>query len=88
MTLQFPLNIVFLLSSFADYGCMLEIQKIEFLPDGRSFVDTIGKRRFQVLRRGHRDGYNTADIEYLEDEKVRGKDCIVIRLHGRRRKPV
>lgn len=52
---------------------MLEIQKIEFLPDGRSLVDTIGKRRFQVLRRGHRDGYNTADIEYLEDEKVRGK---------------
>ncbi|XP_061473425.1 LON peptidase N-terminal domain and RING finger protein 1-like isoform X2 [Rhineura floridana] len=58
--------------SFADYGCMLEIQKIAFLPDGRSLVDTIGKRRFQVLRRGHRDGYNTADIEYLDDEKVEG----------------
>ncbi|XP_066469731.1 LON peptidase N-terminal domain and RING finger protein 1-like isoform X2 [Tiliqua scincoides] len=56
--------------SFADYGCMLEIQKIEFLPDGRSLVKTIGKRRFKVLRRGHRDGYNTADIEYLEDEKA------------------
>ncbi|XP_020652601.3 LON peptidase N-terminal domain and RING finger protein 1 [Pogona vitticeps] len=59
--------------SFADYGCMLEIQKIVFLPDGRSLVDTIGKRRFRVLRRGHRDGYNTADIEYLEDEKVEGE---------------
>ncbi|XP_008114548.1 LON peptidase N-terminal domain and RING finger protein 1 [Anolis carolinensis] len=60
--------------SFADYGCMLEIQKIVFLPDGRSFVDTVGKRRFRVLRRGHRDGYNTADIEYLEDEKVEGEE--------------
>nr|XP_048716636.1 LON peptidase N-terminal domain and RING finger protein 1-like isoform X2 [Caretta caretta] len=56
--------------SFADYGCMLEIQHMEFLADGRSLVDTIGRRRFRVLRRGHRDGYNTADIEYLEDEKA------------------
>ncbi|KAF7249536.1 LON peptidase N-terminal domain and RING finger protein 1, partial [Varanus komodoensis] len=56
-------------ASFADYGCVLEIQKIAFLPDGRSLVDTIGKRRFRVMSRGHRDGYNTADIEYLEDEK-------------------
>nr|XP_032627542.1 LON peptidase N-terminal domain and RING finger protein 3-like isoform X2 [Chelonoidis abingdonii] len=60
--------------SFADYGCMLEIQHIEFLADGRSLVDTIGRRRFRVLRRGHRDGYNTADIEYLEDEKVEGEE--------------
>ncbi|XP_032996225.1 LON peptidase N-terminal domain and RING finger protein 1-like isoform X1 [Lacerta agilis] len=60
--------------SFADYGCMLEIQKIAFLPDGRSLVDTMGKRRFQVLRRGHRDGYHTADIEYLDDEKVEGEE--------------
>ncbi|KAM7161577.1 LON peptidase N-terminal domain and RING finger protein 1-like isoform 2-T2 [Macrochelys suwanniensis] len=60
--------------SFADYGCMLEIQHMEFLADGRSLVDTIGRRRFRVLRRGHRDGYNTADIEYLEDEKVEGEE--------------
>ncbi|XP_067160793.1 LON peptidase N-terminal domain and RING finger protein 1-like [Apteryx mantelli] len=60
--------------SFADYGCMLEIQQIEFLADGRSLVDTIGRQRFRVLRRGHRDGYNTADIEYLEDKKVAGEE--------------
>lgn len=36
-------------------------------------MDTIGQRRFRVLSRGHRDGYNTADIEYLEDKKVRGR---------------
>ncbi|KFV86756.1 LON peptidase N-terminal domain and RING finger protein 3, partial [Struthio camelus australis] len=60
--------------SFADYGCMLEIQQIEFLADGRSLVDTVGRRRFRVLRRGHRDGYNTADIEYLEDKKVAGEE--------------
>uniref|UniRef100_A0A7M4F633 LON peptidase N-terminal domain and ring finger 1 n=1 Tax=Crocodylus porosus TaxID=8502 RepID=A0A7M4F633_CROPO len=59
---------------FADYGCMLEIQRVEFLADGRSLVSTVGQRRFRVLRRGHRDGYNTADIEYLEDEKVKGEE--------------
>ncbi|XP_027499380.1 LON peptidase N-terminal domain and RING finger protein 1-like [Corapipo altera] len=60
--------------SFADYGCMLEIQQIELLADGRSLVDTIGRRRFRVLSRGHRDGYHTADIEYLEDRKVAGEE--------------
>ncbi|XP_061858253.1 LON peptidase N-terminal domain and RING finger protein 1 isoform X3 [Colius striatus] len=60
--------------SFADYGCVLEIRRIELLPDGRSLVDTIGRRRFRVLSRGHRDGYNTADIEYLEDKKVAGEE--------------
>lgn len=56
---------------FTDYGCMLEIHTLELLPDGRSFVDTVGGSRFKVLKRGQRDGYHTADIEYLEDLKVR-----------------
>uniref|UniRef100_A0A8C4UVZ3 LON peptidase N-terminal domain and RING finger protein 1 n=1 Tax=Falco tinnunculus TaxID=100819 RepID=A0A8C4UVZ3_FALTI len=68
--------------SFADYGCMLEIRQIELLADGRSLVDTIGRRRFRVLSRGHRDGYNTADIEYLEDKKVAGEELQELqRLH-------
>jgi len=58
--------------SFADYGCMLDILELELLADGRSYVDTVGGSRFRVLRRGQRDGYHTADIEYLEDHKVRG----------------
>lgn len=57
-------------SSFADYGCMLQIRNVHFLPDGRSVVDTVGGKRFRVLRRGMKDGYCTADIEYLEDVKV------------------
>ncbi len=50
---------------------MLEIHTLELLPDGRSYVDTVGGSRFRVLKRGQRDGYHTADIEYLEDLKVR-----------------
>lgn len=59
-----------LCSSFADYGCMLYIRNLDYLPDGRSVVDTIGLKRFRVLQRGMKDGYCTADIEYLEDIKV------------------
>ncbi|KAG8591984.1 hypothetical protein GDO81_000362 [Engystomops pustulosus] len=55
---------------FADYGCMLQIRNVHFLPDGRSVVDTIGGKRFRVLNRGMRDGYSTADIEYLTDTQV------------------
>ncbi|GLD61975.1 LON peptidase N-terminal domain and RING finger protein 1-like protein [Lates japonicus] len=59
---------------FADYGCMLEILSLELLPDGRSCVDTVGGSRFRVLKRSQRDGYHTADIEYLEDLKVDGSE--------------
>ncbi|XP_026886291.2 LON peptidase N-terminal domain and RING finger protein 3-like isoform X2 [Electrophorus electricus] len=57
---------------FADYGCMLEIRNVELFADGCSVVDTIGRRRFRVIQHSQRDGYNTADIEYLEDIKVAG----------------
>uniref|UniRef100_A0A665T3J9 LON peptidase N-terminal domain and ring finger 3 n=1 Tax=Echeneis naucrates TaxID=173247 RepID=A0A665T3J9_ECHNA len=60
------------LKGFADYGCLLEIRDVQFFSDGRSVVDTIGRRRFKVIQHRERDGYNTADIEYLEDVKVEG----------------
>ncbi|XP_030631535.1 LON peptidase N-terminal domain and RING finger protein 1 [Chanos chanos] len=62
---------------FVDYGCMLQIRSVHFLPDGRSVVDTIGGKRFRVLSRGMRDGYCIADIEYLEDTKVNGEEELV-----------
>lgn len=51
---------------------MLEIKDVRTFPDGSSVVEAVGISRFRVLSHRHRDGYNTADIEYLEDEKVRG----------------
>ncbi|XP_056129310.1 LON peptidase N-terminal domain and RING finger protein 1 [Lampris incognitus] len=67
---------------FADYGCILEIHNLELLPDGRSYVDTVGGSRFRVLRRGQRDGYHTADIEYLEDLKADGAELEILQhLH-------
>ncbi|XP_032207711.1 LON peptidase N-terminal domain and RING finger protein 2 [Mustela lutreola] len=59
-------------AGISEYGCMLEIKDVRTFPDGSSVVDAIGISRFKVLSHRHRDGYNTADIEYLEDEKVEG----------------
>nr|XP_005299199.1 LON peptidase N-terminal domain and RING finger protein 1 isoform X1 [Chrysemys picta bellii] len=73
-TKQFGMCISDPQNNFADYGCMLQIRNIHFLPDGRSVVDTVGGKRFRVLRRGMKDGYCTADIEYLEDIKVADKE--------------
>ncbi|KAM9819531.1 LON peptidase N-terminal domain and ring finger 1, like isoform X1 [Syngnathus typhle] len=59
---------------FVDYGCMLIIRSVHFLPDGRSVVDTIGGKRFRVLSRGMKDGYSIADIENLEDTRVEARE--------------
>lgn len=70
------------LKGFADYGCLLEIRDVKFFSDGRSVVDTIGRRRFKVVQHKERDGYNTADIEYLEDVKLEGdKEMELQKLH-------
>ncbi|KAM5173035.1 LON peptidase N-terminal domain and RING finger protein 1-like [Mantella aurantiaca] len=69
-------------NSFADYGCMLEILHLDYLPDGRSLVETVGRRRFRVLQRGQLDGYHKAEIEYLSDKKVEGEELEDLqRLH-------
>ncbi|XP_023146126.1 LON peptidase N-terminal domain and ring finger 1, like [Amphiprion ocellaris] len=69
-TRQFGMCISDSQKGFVDYGCMLIIRSVHFLPDGRSVVDTIGGKRFRVLSRGMKDGYSTADIEHLEDSRV------------------
>ncbi|XP_059193598.1 LON peptidase N-terminal domain and ring finger 1, like [Centropristis striata] len=69
-TRQFGMCIIDPEKGFVDYGCMLIIRSVHFLPDGRSVVDTIGGKRFRVLSRGMKDGYSTADIEHLDDTRV------------------
>ncbi|XP_052320415.1 LON peptidase N-terminal domain and RING finger protein 1-like isoform X2 [Oncorhynchus keta] len=69
-TRQFGMCINDAQKGFVEYGCMLIIRSVHFLPDGRSVVDTIGGKRFRVLTRGIKDGYCIADIKYLEDTRV------------------
>lgn len=55
-----------LFDSYADYGTILEIRDVEYTPDGRAIVNTVGSRRFKIVSKSARDGYNTAAVEFLE----------------------
>lgn len=57
-------------NSFADYGTMVEIREVQYFPDGRAIINTVGNQRFRVVRKGMRDGYNTASVEFLVDEAI------------------
>jgi|APCry1669189534_1035231.scaffolds.fasta_scaffold429608_1 Lon protease-like protein len=49
---------------------MLEIRDIHVFRDGRSVIDTRGRRRFRVLERRIRDGYNVASVEFIKDVAI------------------
>lgn len=51
---------------------------LQYLSDGRSFVDCIATRRFQVRERGMQDGYHTARVDYVDDEEE--EDILRLRI--------
>lgn len=54
-------------SSPHEYGTMLEIRRVQMLPDGRSVVETWGSFRFRLLESGMMDGYMVGRIERIDD---------------------
>ena len=52
---------------FFQYGTMLYIRQSQILPDGTSFVDTVGSYRFRVKAHDVRDGYAVGTVERFED---------------------
>lgn len=52
---------------FMEYGTILEIINIEYLPDGRSYVEARGISRFRVRSHGTLDGYVIGNVERVED---------------------
>lgn len=53
------------------YGTLVEIKSIEFLQDGRSLVETIGMVRFEILEVSCVDGYQVANVKWIEDIEPR-----------------
>ena len=41
--------VYFFSQTYVDYGTILFISSLEYTPDGRSLVTTVGERRFQVF---------------------------------------
>eukprot|EP01112_Ceratiomyxa_fruticulosa_P003011 TRINITY_DN13419_c0_g1_i1.p1 TRINITY_DN13419_c0_g1~~TRINITY_DN13419_c0_g1_i1.p1 ORF type:complete len:526 (-),score=62.68 TRINITY_DN13419_c0_g1_i1:69-1646(-) len=48
-------------------GCTLEIKDVHTVPDGRSYVQTVGGCRFKVLERWVLDGYLCGKVEWYND---------------------
>ena len=57
-------------AGFSDYGTVLFINSVQYTPDGRSLVKTIGERRFMVVGRDMVDGYHQAQVRFVFDERV------------------
>lgn len=55
---------------YSDFGTMLNIRDCVLMANGQSILSTVGGRRFRVLRRGERDGYQTAKVQYIYDEPL------------------
>ncbi|XP_014221209.1 LON peptidase N-terminal domain and RING finger protein 3 [Trichogramma pretiosum] len=69
---------------YAEFGTMLEIKDRVLLKDGCSILSTVGMKRFRVLRGGERDGYDTAEVEFISDVPISQEQMhSVTELHKR-----
>lgn len=64
------ISMFFCCYSYAEFGTILEIKDWVLLGDGCSILSTVGIRRFQVISRGERDGYDTAQVQFLKDTPI------------------
>ncbi|EZA54315.1 LON peptidase N-terminal domain and RING finger protein [Ooceraea biroi] len=69
---------------YAEYGTVLDIRDRVLLKDGCSILSTVGGRRFRVLSGGEKDGYDTAQIEFLRDTVVQEDQLLnLLELHDK-----
>lgn len=65
---------------YSDFGTILCIQDCVLLSNGCSILSTIGYRRFKVIERNEKDGYDTAKVEYICDEGISGERLHIVKL--------
>jgi len=52
---------------FRELGVLLRIVNVQFYPDGRSLIETVGLSRIRVQRHGWLDGYTVGKTERIDD---------------------
>lgn len=63
---------------YVEYGTMLDIRDCVQLGDGCSILSTVGTRRFRTIRQSEKDGYDTANVEYIKDEPISDDSFVMI----------
>ncbi|KAI0167570.1 ATP-dependent protease La domain-containing protein [Pestalotiopsis sp. NC0098] len=64
--------------NFCEIGTLLRIVNIEFFPDGRSLLESVGVSRFRVLRHGVLDDYVVGKIEKIDDVSLADEEAMEI----------
>ncbi|KAK6221549.1 hypothetical protein LQW54_001321 [Pestalotiopsis sp. IQ-011] len=64
--------------NFCEIGTLLRIVNIEFFPDGRSLLESVGVSRFRVLRHGALDDYVVGKIEKIDDVSLADEEAMEI----------
>ena len=60
---------------------------MEYTPDGRSLITTVGERRFRVLETRNEDGLTMAKIKFVQDKVIRPEEtgacvCVCERMYA------
>ena len=66
-----------LLSMFrvSNYGTVLYIESVQYMPDGRSVIKTRGERRFEIEKVRLHDGLHMATIQFIADVPITNGKC-------------
>jgi Lon protease-like protein len=62
-------------TDFHELGTLLSIVNIQFYPDGRSLIETVGLSRFRVLEHGFLDGYMVGKTERVDDISLEDEEA-------------
>lgn len=60
-------------SKLADFGTLLEVRDHVLLSNGSSILTAVGSKRFRIVERDEKDGYDLARVEFIKDEPVTKK---------------
>ncbi|KAL4724889.1 hypothetical protein ACLX1H_008336 [Fusarium chlamydosporum] len=62
-------------TDFHELGTLLRIVNIQFYPDGRSLIETVGLSRFRVLEHNFLDGYMVGKTERVDDVSLEDEEA-------------
>ncbi|KAH6984862.1 PUA-like domain-containing protein [Ilyonectria sp. MPI-CAGE-AT-0026] len=63
-------------AEFHELGTLLRIVNVQYYPDGRSLIETVGLSRFRVLRHGYLDGYTVGKTERVDDVSLQEEEAM------------
>lgn len=63
---------------FYELGTLMRITNVEFYPDGRCLLETVGLSRFRVLRHSVCDEYDVGQTERIDDVSIETEEAIEV----------